>query len=101
MAKGLNQPTEQLQKPFPGHYHKAHGITLIIKSTHTKSTLFKPSKIIPNRIYSPKTSTSQFFLSINASISSYRMTHTKAKIWKSMVLMEINGLYSFCSGPYI
>lgn len=31
MAKGLNQPTEQLQKPFPGHYHKAHGITLIIK----------------------------------------------------------------------
>ena len=31
MAKGLNtdQPTEQLQKPFPGHYHKAHGITVI------------------------------------------------------------------------
>ena len=79
MAKGLNQPTEQLQKPFPGHYHKAHGITLIIKSTHTKSTLFKPSKIIPNRIYSPKTSTSQFFINqcINFVIlyDSYKIKH--------------------------
>ena len=38
MAKGLRKLKfstyeEQLQKPFPGHYHKAHGLTVIINKS--------------------------------------------------------------------